>query len=124
MTAMTLVSSRVPASVQDGECVLCEWELANPSPEEVVLSFYVASKAPLAALACPGGRTRPGRFHGSATIAIGPGGKASVWALLEPRLPGEHPIQVAIFTRHETIEASDTFVVRGPLRVAVGCAAG
>ena len=106
------LTGSVPPSARPGERVSCEWALRNDGLAEVVAGFYLrAAPASLAALTCIDGRTRRGRFHGSAAVLIPAGGTATISALLAPQSTGEHSIRVAVVTRHESIERTDTIQV-------------
>lgn len=102
------LTGSVPPSARPGERVSCEWALRNDGLAEVVAGFYLrAAPASLTALTCLDGRTRRGRFHGSAAVVIPAGETATVSALLAPQTPGEYSIRIAVATRHETIERTD-----------------
>ena len=57
------VARRVPSSANLGEQIACEWELANLDFRDVAVGFYLRSTpALIAALGCPAGTARCGRF--------------------------------------------------------------
>jgi hypothetical protein len=83
---------------------VCEWELANHDSEEVAVSFYLrVAPARLARLSCPGARVQSGHGHASGLCLIPPGRTATVSALLAAVGLGEHPVGIAVVTRHETL---------------------
>jgi hypothetical protein len=101
----------MPVSPRAGDQVVCEWQLTNHSDTAIVAGFYLrTSRAPLAALGCSSGQIR-GRFYGSAVLEIPRGKTATISALLEPRVPGEHQLRVTVVTRNETLERADTIRV-------------
>jgi hypothetical protein len=107
------LATHVPAAAMPGEHVACEWTLTNPGLVAIAASFYVRSApARLVALVCRGGRALGGRHHGSAAVVIEPGTTATVSALLDARTPVDHRVRVAVVTRSETLERTDTVAVR------------
>jgi hypothetical protein len=98
----------VPRSARAGDPVACKWELRNDGVAEILAGFYLrAAPASLAALACVPGEARCGRFHGSAAVLIPAGETATVSALLATGTTGDHPVRIAVVTRHESIERTD-----------------
>lgn len=109
----------VPAIARWGDGVRCEWELRNDGVAELPVSVYVrVAPASLAEFRCFDGKTRQGRFHGSATLLIPSGLTATLSGVLVPHSTGLHSIRVAVVTRYETIERTHAFRVHNRKRLA------
>jgi hypothetical protein len=107
------LTGRVRPTGRSGRRIACEWKLLNHGSDELAVSFYLrAAPAQLAALVCPTGRARLGHRYGSATLLIPAGTAATVSALLRPVSAGEHPVSMAVVTRHGAFEQTNIVTVR------------
>jgi hypothetical protein len=105
------LSGSIAADARPGCVVVARWLLVNNSALPVAANVYLrTAPAPLAGLACRGGRTQVGRFHGGILVALAPGSEATIVAVVGPVEDGELCVRATAVTDVE--EAAADLVTR------------
>jgi hypothetical protein len=95
---ITMTGTIAPAAAP-GTVVVARWVLENHSPLPVAANVYLrTAPAPLAGVACKGGRTQVGRFHGGVLVSLEPRADATIVALVGPVDDGELRIRATAVT--------------------------
>ena len=104
-TTISLTGS-LAAAAAPGAVVVARWLLVSHSPFPVAANVYVrTTPAPLAGLACKGGRTQVGRFHGSVLVALEPRAVATIVALVGPVDDGDLCLRATAVTDGDEAQA-------------------
>src|SRR4051794_33998436 len=103
------MTGTIPRAAAPGTVLVARWVLENHSPVPVAANVYLrTAPAPLAGLACKGGRTQVGRFHGGVLVSLAPRGDATIVALVGPVDDGELRIRATAVT--DDLEATADLV--------------
>src|SRR4051794_29690527 len=113
------MTGTIPRAAAPGTVLVARWVLENHSPVPVAANVYLrTAPAPLAGVACKGGRTQVGRFHGGVLVSLEPRAGATIVALVGPVDDGELRIRATAVIDGAEADAELVTLVRRDGRAA------